>query len=246
MRPAVWKLSLSMLLVGCQGATGVMLEVSTDIPCESAKTVTTAIYAGSSVDHQSRSPAAVTTHCDPQGRIGSLVLVPSEDRSGALAIEVTTALAGKDPLTCAADASGCVVARRVLHYVPHEMLVLPVVMETACVGVSCGSNESCVGGRCVSPAVDPQLDPPDAGESADAGAGPDAPNVVADGGPAMDSATPPPPTCPASPPPGGAICCGTTWCVGAECASLCARCEAMRCESSVCDAQKMGKVSCRD
>lgn len=218
----MWRVSIPVFAVivgGCQGATGVMLDVTTDLPCVADKTVTTAISAGPVADYEARAPIATTTRCDADGgRIGSLVIVPSDDKSAELAIEVTTAVAGKDPSACKANATGCIVARRVLHYSPHVMIELSVMMQASCVGVTCGATESCTDGHCIAAAV-----------VADAGA--DAATML-DSGAAADSAPPPPPppTCAAGSKPGGqATCCGTTWCVGSDCASLCASCEMMNC-----------------
>ena len=232
-------------VAGCQGATGVTLEVTTDIPCEGSKTVSTAIRGGLPADYRTTAPLVVTTHCDSSGKIGTLVLVPSGDESAPLAVEVTTALASKDPSTCRTDARGCVSVRRVLHYVPHQVLYLPVVVEAACVGVVCGEGQTCEAGRCTSVS-----DGVDGGAIADAGsvaqdarAGSDA-APIHDAGAAVDSAPPPPPmTCPDNVESGG-ICCGTTWCVGADCAALCGNCEMLHCPSGVCTENGGQKVKC--
>ena len=246
-------LALLLLVSGCRGATGVMLEVSTDIPCESKKTVTTAFTAGTPSDFQSRAPVAVTTRCDSAGKIGSLVLVPSGDESAALVIEVTTALAGKDPRTCGSDPSDCMVARRLLRYTPHELIDVPVVMRAACLSVTCASNETCADGRCVSSAAAPCASPSECGDAGAAreDAGSQAPDSSAadagapfDAGLQIDSA---PTSCPADVDPGNGICCGSSWCVGQDCPSLCGSCEAMQCASHVCaEPGRNGKVKCSD
>ncbi len=214
----MWRVSIpafAVFAIGCQGATGVMLDVSTDIPCVSDKTVSTAISAGLVADYQARAPIAATTRCDPDGgTIGSLVIVPTDDKNAEVAIQVTTAVSGKEPGACKTDATGCIVARRVLHYAPHEMIPLPIVMQASCLGVVCPATESCLDGHCALAAV----------AVADAGANLDA-------GTQGDSA--PPPTCSAAAKPGGQpICCGTTWCVGPDCVALCAACEMMNCSAS--------------
>lgn len=247
-----WRVSFAaatmIVVTGCQGATGVMLEVTTDIPCEGAKTVRTAIRGGLPADYRSTAPLALTTHCDSAGKIGTLVLVPSGDESAALAVEVTTALASKDPSTCRTDPRGCVFVRRALHYVPHQVLYLPVVVEAACVGVVCGEGQTCEGGRCASASnvVDGGAVADAGGMTPDAGAGSDA-SPIRDAGAAIDSAPPPPPpppmTCPENIDPGG-ICCGTTWCVGADCAALCGNCEALHCPSGICTENGGQKVKC--
>ncbi|MEO6418508.1 MAG: hypothetical protein ABIP39_03835 [Polyangiaceae bacterium] len=233
-RVSISALFLVAIIGGCQGATGVTVEVSTDLPCESNKVVTTAITAGTPSDFESRTPSAVTTRCDSAGKIGSLVLVPSGASDAELAIDVTTALAGKDPKACRTDPSGCIVARRVLHYVPHEMQNVAVVMELACVGVPCGSTETCEGGRCVAAIVGPAVD---------ADAGDDGGTSTVDAASPIDAAPSP---CAATPNPGRGVCCGTSWCVGADCASLCPMCEDMSCKGHVCVEEfKMGMAKAK-
>ena len=128
------------------------------------------------------------------------------------------------------------------------MLYLPLVVEAACVGVVCGEGQTCEGGRCASASPSDRVDGgaiADAGGVAqDAGAGPDA-APVRDAGGGVDSAPPPPPpnTCPPNIDPGG-ICCGTTWCVGADCAALCGVCEALHCPSAICTENGGQKLKC--
>ena len=143
------------LLSGCRDATAVMLRVTTDLSCDASMPVTTSISVGSALSYETRAPTAVTTACDPRtGTIGSLVLVPSGNDDEALAVQVITATLGKKPEECRADAKSCIVARRVLRFVPHATLELPVVMKGACLAVTCAPYETCASGRCQSNAVE--------------------------------------------------------------------------------------------
>ena len=56
---------------------------------------------------------------------------------------------GRDPTDCATNfGTGCVVARRVLNYIPHTRLALEVPLNTSCLGVACPASQTCVDGAC--------------------------------------------------------------------------------------------------
>ena len=48
----------------------------------------------------------------------------------------------------------CVVAKRLLRYLPHERETIPIVLDAACAGVDCG-DKTCVAGACADPIIDP-------------------------------------------------------------------------------------------
>ncbi len=121
---------------GCQDATAVIVAVSTDIPCTPGATLSTAIAAGSPTNYLTKAPAVKTTRCDSDGKIGTLVVVPSGSSDEDLAIEVLTTTVAKDPETCRTSPAGCVIARRALRFVPHDTLTLPVVIHASCLGAS--------------------------------------------------------------------------------------------------------------
>lgn len=129
-------LATLMLLapIGCQDATAVMVDVSTDIPCTRGATLSTAITAGTPADYRTKTPAAKTTRCDADGKIGTLVLVPSGTTDEELAVEVATTTLAKDPIACRTDPAGCIIARRALRFVPHQTTTLPIVLHATCLG----------------------------------------------------------------------------------------------------------------
>jgi hypothetical protein len=196
---AVALLGTAALLVGCRGATAIEMVIETDLPCEDVKVVTTAIRSGSLEDYEDRPVTAQTTRCDAAtGRIGSLVLVPSDDDNAQVAVKIVTARKSVPPDRCAAEPGpDCIVAKRVLRFVPHESLVLPVAMRDVCAGVGCAAGETCLEGACVPAARDWEYACPSctggASASADAGAKPSA----------APSSTPPPPSPPPPPEKGG-------------------------------------------
>lgn len=145
-------LGLIPTLARCRSATQMVVEVSTDLPCDKHGGTSIAVGRVGAVD--GRSPAALATTCN-NGTVGSLVLVPSDEEDGEVAFQVTTGV-GVDPSTCGGVSSKtCIVARRQLRYLPHESLHVRVPMKQVCVGVSCDPASTCFDGRCVSAVLDP-------------------------------------------------------------------------------------------
>jgi hypothetical protein len=140
----------ALATLGCREPTEVVLEISTDVPC--TPSITTEIRAGRLLqDVETKPPATSTTACDPSGRVGSIVAIPSDDDKASVAFKVVTAFGpGSSADACAADARGhgCIVARRALGFIPHTKLVVPVAMRTQCAGVTCPAVETCVRGTC--------------------------------------------------------------------------------------------------
>ena len=140
-------------LIGCREATAIELQISTDLRCEDVRVVTTSIGSGSLDTYEARPPSAVTTRCDEAtGHIGSLVLLPNDDDRAEVAVRIITAQKSKRPEECTARASAeCIIADRVVRFVPHRTLTLPVRMQNICSGVVCGPRATCsASGRCVS------------------------------------------------------------------------------------------------
>src|SRR6188768_2672659 len=140
----------ALTLLGCREPTQVKVELSTDIQCSDRPL--TGISVGALSELESRPVSTETPRCDPvTGRIGSIVLVPESNKEGEFAIRVVTGMT-MTPDDCVRSGymGGCVVARRVLRFVPHETLELPIVMEASCLDVPCGKTETCRSGSCVS------------------------------------------------------------------------------------------------
>lgn len=145
-----------LIATACREATSIELEITTDLACEEAKPVTTSIRVGTLDDYATRAPRAVTTRCDAAtGRIGSLVILPDDDPHAEVAIKIVTAAHGQLPEACddRLDES-CIVATRVVGFVPFRSLTLPVHMQSSCAGRACGPFETCIDGACESARVD--------------------------------------------------------------------------------------------
>jgi hypothetical protein len=149
-----WRLDRTLALgsvlaaSGCRAPTQIAVELSTDVPC--AEVQGTAISVASPDELEGRQPTSMTQACDPSGRIGSLVIVPSGAPDAEIAFRVVLGH-GKPVEQCAAPSygAGCIVARRSLRFVEHASLTVPVVMRASCDGLPCARGETCRAGRCV-------------------------------------------------------------------------------------------------
>ncbi|MEZ4220129.1 MAG: DUF5050 domain-containing protein [Polyangiaceae bacterium] len=142
----------ALLLSRCREPTQIMLEVTTDASCVDVRG--TSITVGSAAAVEQKSPAARTTHCS-SGRVGSLAVVPSGDKDDEVAVRVVTGV-GKSPEACIDDGyqGGCIVARRILRFLPHTPVELPVFMGIDCLDIPCGATQTCFKGQCVPAKVD--------------------------------------------------------------------------------------------
>jgi len=138
---------------GCQDATQVGLTLRTNAPHREGASV--AVWAGTTATGAPVTQRTERWTGDPAD-LGSIVVTPRALSDEPLSIRVVLAV-GRDPSTCsAADAVGCIVARRKLSFVPRTRLRVPVVLHLQCSGVFCDQDSTCNAlGRCVPAAVDP-------------------------------------------------------------------------------------------
>jgi hypothetical protein len=147
-------LAALLLVLSCRAPTQVVVELSTDISC--ADGPRTGLSVGSLSELESRPLSTETLRCDPAtGRIGSIVVVPGGEKDSEVTIRVVTGMT-MSPEECVQNGyvGGCVVARRILHFEPHDTLYLPIRMEASCLDVPCGATETCRAGSCVTAVVD--------------------------------------------------------------------------------------------
>lgn len=140
-------------LSACQDPTQIAIDLSTDVVC--ADLVETKVFARepdaegydaerAAIDHRGPEP-----FCGADGRIGSIVAVPQDDKEAAVTFEVVTRVGD---LACADPpvyGPGCITARRRVRFLPQTSLELPVRLSLDCLGVVCDATETCQGGRCV-------------------------------------------------------------------------------------------------
>lgn len=125
-------------------------------------------------------PNAETSACEFQetdvfdrkiSRVGSLALLPGDGDDKSVEVLIVAGVTRGDDTTdpnismragqCAGyvnrkesiEGKPCIVARRKLTFVDHNRLVLPVELDTRCIGEECGEDLTCFQGNCVPPDV---------------------------------------------------------------------------------------------
>ena len=154
-------LAFLAVAVACQEPTQVTIVITTRDRCENLSDVST--YVGPDpIETQARFtrevPTGVSSDCDPDGRIGTLVITPG---GGSGTILVAVGVRGGDgtpaplPTKCFEPeiAKRCIVARRTFSFIENKPLVLPIDLDPLCVGQSCDPASTCFKGACVSSTV---------------------------------------------------------------------------------------------
>lgn len=148
-----------ILAASCREPTEITIAITTDVPCnEVALAGGVAIRVGTSSSVESNASSAVVAPDCKGGVIGTLAIVPSGTVDDQVAIEVAVATRSNSALPfiksvdCDPLSPGnCIIAKRVLRYIPHTSLDLPIHLSLKCAGVKCqNANETCVDGACVS------------------------------------------------------------------------------------------------
>ncbi|HEU4407123.1 MAG TPA: hypothetical protein VFS43_17775 [Polyangiaceae bacterium] len=135
----------------CLEPTQLELWLSTDLPCD--KLHGTAVTVGHLGELEDKPASMSSTFCErrPDGSsgLGMLVVVPSGERDGPLALKVVTAVDASSTDACGPSPDplnayrGCIVARRALRYLPHDTVRLTVPMLAECENVSCDARSTC-------------------------------------------------------------------------------------------------------
>lgn len=134
----------------CKSATYVTVEVSTDVKCDDLKGVSISV-AAEGEDLEAKAPSTSSTFCDATGRVGALTISPESAKDGQIGVRVVAGF-GKPVDQCPPYDKGCIVARRVLRYSPHEALSVGVKLYADCAGIPCGARSTCVAGKGCVPA----------------------------------------------------------------------------------------------
>lgn len=163
----------------CLDPTQITLDVTTNVPCAQSNGV--GFTGGLPGSVERIAPSTVTMSCSGS-TIGTLVSTPKGDKDSAAAFVIVQGIDRPASECAAAGFKGCIVARRILRYLAHTPLHLPVAMRLVCKDVACDEFQTCAkSGKCVSAEIpDPESCPngvcvPPGDED-----GPDAPT---DGGP---------------------------------------------------------------
>ncbi len=135
------------LVSSCLDPTEIIIEVSTNVACSVVLANGVAIIVGA--------PGAddggintVTMMCSPDGDVGTLVVTPSGSAEDEVGVRVMLGIGTPVEQCQAPNFDDCIVARRAIRYTPHHPLELPILLDQACIGVSCDPSSTCVGGFC--------------------------------------------------------------------------------------------------
>jgi hypothetical protein len=151
---------IAATLADCREPTEIRLDLAS-ASCAEVRDTRIFVAPSSAEAAASTTPSATTKGCidGASGAIGSIVLYPSSARDAQVAIRVLTGL-GDDcasPTTPGgSNPKACVEARRVLHYIPHTPLTLPIGIDESCKAVECDDpSKTCYLGQCVDAVIDP-------------------------------------------------------------------------------------------
>src|SRR5688572_14404511 len=135
-------------LTDCRDPTQITLEVSTDAACPDVGNTT--ITVGRLGEVEDKPATTSTDRCRDDGRVGTLVVVPSGDKDEEVTIRLVTGIK-KTAEQCVLDGykGGCIVARRAVRFVPHTPLLVPVEMSIDCLDIPCETTETCFKGSCI-------------------------------------------------------------------------------------------------
>lgn len=137
-----------ILAASCREPTQITIAITTDVPCSDVKQAGgVAVRVGSNL--------IVAPDCAGSGDIGTLAIVPSKSEDDQVTIEVSVAsqsapVSVPKSLDCKPSKPGnCIIAKRVLRYIPHTALSLPIHLSLKCAGVTCDDpKQTCIDGIC--------------------------------------------------------------------------------------------------
>ncbi len=133
----------------CLAPTQLTLVVDTDVPCPELKGVAITVSDRPEGAETKGFVTAETSDCQAGGRVGTLVVTPSDSGRAAIVVVAGVTRPARE-CSSANGYEGCIVARRLVSFVDHTALVVPVRLEVDCLDVPCNAISTCSKGRCVS------------------------------------------------------------------------------------------------
>ncbi|AKT42822.1 hypothetical protein [Chondromyces crocatus] len=133
----------------CASPTAISVDIYTEMECSSEAEVSLTV-ADDLAGLIGGAPSATSRGCVSPGRVGDIVVAPSDESDKQLAYAVATRLESEPTEACLVSPmpSDCIVARRQLRFSPNEELKMRVDLRLSCLGVECPDSETCVKGRC--------------------------------------------------------------------------------------------------
>jgi hypothetical protein len=151
-------IGLSFPGCGATKPTEIVLEVYTDLPCPAQA----GVAAGRAGELGDRATSATSNECDPEtGSLGRLVVIPRADQGAEVALEIRVSDGSTSLENCVASKNyaGCIVARRILNFIPQRSVRLRVDLRNPCLDTPCDETTTCVAfgvsKGCVAARVDP-------------------------------------------------------------------------------------------
>lgn len=136
------------ILVSCKEPTQILVEARTNVEFKAG--IVTSFTVGGPGQTEKAEPTTETSEPWQGSFIGSLVVVPGTADDAVLAVKLVMGVARSARDCVPPDYRGCIVARRRVRYVPHEMLRLPITLYTQCQDVPCDEISTCSAlGQCV-------------------------------------------------------------------------------------------------
>lgn len=139
-------------LADCADATQIEIDVRTD-GCSTVRNTGIAVTSPDRIDEADLTIFTPrTSGCEPkpEDRIGTLVIYPSGSKDAEVGIRIVTGVSRNAQDCAKGPYAGCIVARRVVRFVPGTSQKIIVIMSRACEGKDCGRNAECTqGGQCV-------------------------------------------------------------------------------------------------
>ncbi|HTJ82018.1 MAG TPA: hypothetical protein VL400_09840, partial [Polyangiaceae bacterium] len=168
-------LAVASLAVACATPTQITIDLTTNALCPTEpgtddRLESTLIVGAPSLVDASYDEITVTKQCATgaaeggRNEIGTLVFVPADaNTSRELSVAIFAGVVRPDGVTRMSseecrdyyvahktiDGQPCILARRKLGFVDNSKLLLPIDLDTLCVGVPCGEDQTCASGKCV-------------------------------------------------------------------------------------------------
>jgi hypothetical protein len=143
---------------GCmEKPTEVVVQVYTDVGCDAQA----AVVIGPVGELGNRPASAVSTLCDRKtGSLGHVVMVPSgaEDAELGLEVRVKADLGAPDECLAENEYRGCIVARRILDFIPQRTVHMRVDLRNPCINTPCDQTTSCLAKGVTKACVEARID----------------------------------------------------------------------------------------
>lgn len=136
----------ALLSVACaEDPTEVVVSVVSDVPCDASSVASVAVGAPGELGD--RPASGTSTVCNPDGSRGDIVVVPKGSKGSEFAVEVRIASqagANVDDCTVSNGYQNCIVARRILSFIPGRTVHMRVDLRNPCLNTPCSQLTTCI------------------------------------------------------------------------------------------------------